>query len=975
MVSCMIGPAHDDSINLLNQQSRNGKDSAFCNVYPQRFVEDYALCEHCAKDSLEPTPQPHPDGKVVFGPLTGMMADLPRGAKDSQYYPFPSFVRHEFRTNSSSTLPLSPVGTFHPSSENLISPDTPVTPRSPFKEVKEVKSQHVVPKQKTSTIRVWWYELFCGILVVLSFVALVITGFLFDGKTLPDWPLGLSINALVAVFSAIIKASVGLVIGESLGHLKWTVLATPQRLSTFDIYDDASRGPWGSARFLQHFGWKIKHLVPSIGAVITILLLIIDPFTQQIVQVRGCDKSTNRVATLPRTLVYQGDSASLDPRVKPVDVRIALYQGLFAESKPNAQYNCPTGNCTFPESSSVALCIFCSDVSDRIVPIINAKNDTNGETDWLQWTYTENTTFVLPGDWTNLTVTITNEARKYNRGEGSQNLERGPVESPTDFAMDLDAESIPAVAYEDRDPRWYNRTGPSLWNISMIRLFEPNFLPIDDDTTVHTSKDYYAKAHTCSILPCVRTYYAKVDGQRFSETVSEPQIMNINDIPVNSYDDFVLADLDCIQGDDRQARLTMLQRLGYPVSSTGRWLAYNVTFDSSDYIGVPSLGVPAGGWISRNFSSIPSGADDLFEPVIGDDRTGWTDPSSRYKLTESAISVVPRQCIYLMAPSVMLNILMELQNELSGTLRSVSSGSGLGPSSLTAVYNAGSGNGTLEDVQGLFNNVSDALSLVIRANGNASFNDPTFGIATERATCIAIQWPWITYFAALLGLFAIYTAGFLIQSRVAQGRLLQSWEKGSDREGNSISFHDFKASELPVLFHGLDHGVLQELDARGVQTNRVGVLEKVAGGIMVRLVPRKDGWKIARADNNHGDEMELRSGETWSSGSNTITDGRSGRLHYRTKSKSEADVNLALESLTVTTLSSKFTTRTCGLVYVSHNGSSNLLFHSNAQVVVQGVAGDLNVVPGVSPPELVELISKKFSEWVSKGVSKGAAKA
>lgn len=48
-----------------------------------------------------------------------------------------------------------------------------------------------------------------------------------------------------------------------------------------EVFDEASRGPWGSLKFL----WETKGTatLPSLGAFVTILLLAFEPFAQQVV--------------------------------------------------------------------------------------------------------------------------------------------------------------------------------------------------------------------------------------------------------------------------------------------------------------------------------------------------------------------------------------------------------------------------------------------------------------------------------------------------------------------------------------------------------------------------------------------------------------------------------------------------------------------------------------------------------------------
>ena len=97
----------------------------------------------------------------------------------------------------------------------------------------------------------WFAEVLscCGAVVCLG--AIVITLSMHQGKTLPQWPLDISINALLAVFTAILKATLALPLTEGISQLKWQWFSQhPQALIDLDRFDSASRGAWGSSWFL-----------------------------------------------------------------------------------------------------------------------------------------------------------------------------------------------------------------------------------------------------------------------------------------------------------------------------------------------------------------------------------------------------------------------------------------------------------------------------------------------------------------------------------------------------------------------------------------------------------------------------------------------------------------------------------------------------------------------------------------------------
>jgi hypothetical protein len=189
------------------------------------------------------------------------------------------------------------------------------------------------------SIFLWWMEAGCCILIICGLVGIMVTLSALNNQPLPQWPYGLTVNTFVAAFSVLIKASSGLVLAEGISHIKWTTLRTPQPLSKFEIYDEASRGPWGALTLLWHdFGVTVS----SLGACIIILTLFLEPFSQQIVSFDDCKQvHKQRKATIPRTNLYGRDL------FLPFDLRNMVYQGLYASVQPQAAFACDTGNCTY----------------------------------------------------------------------------------------------------------------------------------------------------------------------------------------------------------------------------------------------------------------------------------------------------------------------------------------------------------------------------------------------------------------------------------------------------------------------------------------------------------------------------------------------------------------------------------------------------------------------------------------------------
>lgn len=164
--------------------------------------------------------------------------------------------------------------------------------------------------QRHEYISMWWWETTCCIMALGALLAIVATIRAHENEPLPTWRYGLTVNAVISAYTIVLKAAAGLVLAEGISHLKWISVAKPQSLSAFVAHDEASRGPLGALKLLwryQHRSKQRKHPMPwvsSLGAAVTILVLLLDPFSQQIVRTYACEKlAIGENGTIPRTNV------------------------------------------------------------------------------------------------------------------------------------------------------------------------------------------------------------------------------------------------------------------------------------------------------------------------------------------------------------------------------------------------------------------------------------------------------------------------------------------------------------------------------------------------------------------------------------------------------------------------------------------------------------------------------------------------
>ncbi|KAJ8104466.1 hypothetical protein ONZ43_g7835 [Nemania bipapillata] len=200
----------------------------------------------------------------------------------------------------------------------------------------------------------WGAEAYGAGLALMSFAATISIIASYDGKTFPEWPAHITINALIGIFTVLIKAGLGLLLSE-------------------DDFDDASRGALGSTLFLfKIWKWDAVNNIAKFAAFLTILVAVVDPFSQQIVGIAACTRESDAlIASVGRTNSYLTTGGHTGPLDSEIDspMAVAINTGLVGPPDyiPSlVSTTCTSGNCTFGRFSSVAVCHSCAEITPQI---------------------------------------------------------------------------------------------------------------------------------------------------------------------------------------------------------------------------------------------------------------------------------------------------------------------------------------------------------------------------------------------------------------------------------------------------------------------------------------------------------------------------------------------------------------------------------------------------------------------------------
>ncbi|KAK1842352.1 hypothetical protein CCHR01_15028 [Colletotrichum chrysophilum] len=171
-----------------------------------------------------------------------------------------------------------------------------------------------------------------GSLIILAAVAVIFRTV--NNQPLSNWTFPISLNAVISILTTACSAAImhGL-------HFK----NGPQKLEHLERFDEASRGPLGSLKFLVSMKWNLA----TIGALVTIFRLGLSPLAQQVVKIeeRFIPTTDNNVTfgythTYNRVLDYPDLRTCVCGIPQDPGMQAAILQGLYDINTP-ATFTCP----------------------------------------------------------------------------------------------------------------------------------------------------------------------------------------------------------------------------------------------------------------------------------------------------------------------------------------------------------------------------------------------------------------------------------------------------------------------------------------------------------------------------------------------------------------------------------------------------------------------------------------------------------
>ncbi|KAK5061217.1 hypothetical protein LTR84_007759 [Exophiala bonariae] len=385
--------------------------------------------------------------------------------------------------NIAQQSPTSP-----PPSPASLPPSTPPTKQSPPSWWSRLGVDH------------WEWELSAAVLCVGALAAIVAVLINYDQKPVPELPVGLTMNAIIAFLSTIAKGALTLILAAILRQEKWLwFIDRPRPLSTIDSFEEASRGPYGSLMLLFKLHGSLR---PFLAATILVLALGFEPFLQQLVAfstrdvlIDGAIASIQTPTTYNESVVGDLGGASLS-----LNAQIGAFGGA---NGTNIAPECTGGNCTWPEYNTLALCTICKDVTSEVM-VDNARWDmsslflefeqANQSSSYQEW----HQTYSFPRG-NNLTVDF---GLRMDKSSDSQSTN-------TQWGLNYPRRRVwPLNIGPELDSSWIDTWDNDTYADHPAPFFAMGYL--DLNVTEDNSALRIQRATECIFNPCVRTVSTQV---------------------------------------------------------------------------------------------------------------------------------------------------------------------------------------------------------------------------------------------------------------------------------------------------------------------------------------------------------------------------------------------------------------------------------------------------------------------------------
>ncbi|KAH8651117.1 hypothetical protein BX600DRAFT_528180 [Xylariales sp. PMI_506] len=247
------------------------------------------------------------------------------------------------------------------------------------------RAQYNDPDPAVHPIFEWTREIVSVLVGFGCLSALVVILLPMHNQPLLHWTFPITINAVVAIFITASKVAAMFSVGTCLSQSKWDHFTdSSKKLRDLDLFEGASRGPFGSFHLLFQTRFNIR-LAFVLGATATVLALGVDTFGQLVVNLSQTHDIEINDSSASFGLShgynsgvqsrFSGEGSGLMPNASTIDTAMegAIYKAIF-NVKTQPAYNCAS-RCIWKDSYvSLGFSAQCSNVTYETQSTIQPPN-------------------------------------------------------------------------------------------------------------------------------------------------------------------------------------------------------------------------------------------------------------------------------------------------------------------------------------------------------------------------------------------------------------------------------------------------------------------------------------------------------------------------------------------------------------------------------------------------------------------------
>ncbi|KAE8551387.1 hypothetical protein EYB25_005272 [Talaromyces marneffei] len=211
--------------------------------------------------------------------------------------------------------------------------------------------------------RGWSLEYISCFISATAFVSIVVVLHQFDQHKIPSWPLGITLNNLLAFLTAIGQSTFVFPVVQGLSQMKWTWFMGKNRpLEDFERFDNASRGAWGSIMLLFSTKGRLSILL---AAILIVTSAVTSTITQAVLS-----QDVRYVANGENATIYRMIHDSTDYTTSINQITGYMISAMYTSLNSTYNYttpDCATGNCKWPPFGSLAVCVQTNDITDKLL--------------------------------------------------------------------------------------------------------------------------------------------------------------------------------------------------------------------------------------------------------------------------------------------------------------------------------------------------------------------------------------------------------------------------------------------------------------------------------------------------------------------------------------------------------------------------------------------------------------------------------